>query len=115
VEDEPVLLEVSQTMLESLGYVVLTAAMPDEAIRSAEEHSGKIDLLMTDMVMPGMNGKELAERLQNTRPTLRCLFMSGYTSEAVVSQGALDEGVHYLQKPFSIQGLASKVREVLGN
>lgn len=115
VEDEPVLLEVSRTMLESLGYVVLTAAMPDEAIQRAEEHSGKIYLLMTDMVMPGMNGKELAERLQSTRPTLRRLFMSGYTSEAVVSQGALDEGVHYLQKPFSIQGLASKVREVLGN
>ncbi len=113
VEDEAAILELGQEMLEALGYRVLTAATPLEAIRKAAAHSGPIHLLITDVVMPGMNGHELSRRLVETQPGLGCLFMSGYTANVIAHRGILDEGVHFLQKPFAMQALAIKVREAL--
>ena len=113
VEDEPALLEMCQSMLGRLGYTVLSARSPDEAIRLTRSHGGEIDLLLTDVVMPGMNGRELAQRLLATNPQVRVLFMSGYNSELVAHHGVLLEGVHFLQKPFSVNALATKVREAL--
>ncbi|MHB8091882.1 MAG: PAS domain S-box protein [Syntrophales bacterium] len=113
VEDESVNLELGKIMLESFGYSVLAAGSPGEALRLAEEHAGEVDLLMTDVVMPEMNGRELAGRLQALYPGLKCLFMSGYTANVIAHNGVLDEGVHFLQKPFSRQGLAEKVRTAL--
>ncbi|MDP3479964.1 MAG: response regulator, partial [Desulfoprunum sp.] len=113
VEDEPTILEVTTMMLQFLGYTVLAASAPGEAIRLVEEFAGKIDLLTTDVVMPEMNGRDLARRLQASQPEMRCLFMSGYTANIITHQGVLDEGVNFLQKPFSQKELADKVREVL--
>jgi PAS domain S-box-containing protein len=113
VEDEPAMLNMGKGMLEKLGYTVLTAATPTEAMRLAEEHAGEIHLLMTDVVMPEMNGRDLAHRLKSLYTTLKCLFMSGYTANVIAHHGVLDPGVHFIQKPFSMQGLATKVREVL--
>ena len=115
LEDEPEILRVGETMLVNLGYRVLTATLPDEAIRLAENHSGAIDLLVTDVVMPGMNGRDLSKRLTTLIPNLKCLFMSGYTANVIAHQGVLDEGVHFIQKPFSMKELATKVRETLDN
>lgn len=113
VEDQPALLKMARTMLERLGYNVLIAATPGEALRLAREQSGSIDLLITDVVMPEMNGRELAQQLQALRPGLKSLFMSGYTANVIAHQGVLDEGVIFIQKPFSKGDLAAKVREVL--
>jgi two-component system, cell cycle sensor histidine kinase and response regulator CckA len=115
VEDEPALLEMSKLMLEMQGYKVLSAASPREAIRLSREHSGKIDLLMTDVVMPEMNGRDLAENMLTLYPDLKCLFTSGYTANVIAHRGVLEEGVHFIQKPFSRNDLAMKVREVLDN
>jgi PAS domain S-box-containing protein len=114
VEDEPMLLELAQTMLQELGYAVLAAATPGQAIRLAEEHAGEIHLLMTDVVMPEMNGRDLAKRLLSLYPNLKRLFMSGYTANVIAHHGILEEGVHFIQKPFSMKDLATKVREALG-
>jgi response regulator RpfG family c-di-GMP phosphodiesterase len=113
VEDEPSLLELNTLILESQGYRVLAAGTPGEAIRLSEEHSGKIHLLMTDVVMPEMNGRDLAKNLLALNPQLKCLFTSGYTANVIAHHGVLDEGVHFIQKPFSRKDLATKVREVL--
>jgi two-component system cell cycle sensor histidine kinase/response regulator CckA len=113
VEDEAAILRIGKVMLESLGYTVLTAQSPKEGIRLAKEHSGTIDLLFTDVVMPGMNGKEMAHRLKLVRPELKCLFMSGYTANAIAHHGVLDEGVNFIHKPFAMKDLAAKVRQVL--
>ncbi|MFH1090875.1 MAG: PAS domain S-box protein, partial [Pseudomonadota bacterium] len=113
VEDEAAILDMGQAMLERLGYTVLTAGTPGEAMRLAEEHAGEIHLLITDVVMPEMNGQDLAGRLQTIRPDLKRLFMSGYTSNVIVHRGVLDQGVCFLQKPFSMLELAQKVREAL--
>jgi PAS domain S-box-containing protein len=113
VEDEPALLELSRLMLENKGYRVLTAGLPGEAIRVAEEHSGEIHLLVTDVVMPEMNGRELAKRILSLYPNLKRLFMSGYTADVIAHHGVLDEGVSFIQKPFTGKGLTAKVREVL--
>ena len=115
LEDEPEILRVGETMLGNLGYQVLTATLPDEAIRLAEKHAGTIDLLLTDVVMPEMNGRDLSKRLTTLIPNLKCLFMSGYTANVIAHQGVLDEGVHFIQKPFSMKELATKVREALDN
>ncbi|MCX5827707.1 MAG: PAS domain S-box protein [Deltaproteobacteria bacterium] len=114
VEDEAMLLKLAQTMLEKLGYAVLIAATPGEAIRLADEHAGKIHLLMTDVVMPEMNGRDLAKRLLSLYPNLKRLFMSGYTANVIAHHGVLEEGAHFIQKPFSMKDLATKVREALG-
>jgi CheY-like chemotaxis protein len=114
VEDEAAILGLGKEMLETLGYRVLIAATPAEAIRTAETHAGTIHLLITDVVMPGMNGRELARRLGAIRQGLRCLFMSGYTANVIAHRGVLEEGVHFLQKPFAMKDLGLKVREALG-
>ncbi len=113
VEDEPQLLRLAIRSLENHGYTVLSASSPDEAIAIASRHIGSLDLLVTDVVMPGMNGRSLAEQLVATVPNLKCLFMSGYTDGAIGADGKIDEHVHFLQKPFSPDALAAKVRRVL--
>jgi two-component system, cell cycle sensor histidine kinase and response regulator CckA len=115
VEDEPKIIKMGKMMLEKLGYHVLTAETPGRAMDLAREHAGKIDLLMTDVIMPEMNGRDLAEKLQTLNPELNVLFMSGYTANAIAHHGVLDEGVHFIQKPFSRAALAEKVREAIGN
>ena len=112
VEDEDALRGLGSVVLESYGYTVLTAANGYEALRLAEGNSGKVDLLLTDVVMPGMSGCELAMALRHRRPDLRVLFLSGYTEEAVTRRGAV-AGATFLSKPFSPDALATKVRQVL--
>ncbi len=113
VDDEAGILDLMEKMLSSLGYAVLTAKTPEEAIEAAIGRPGSIDLLMTDVVMPRMNGSELARRVASIKPGLRCLFVSGYTLDFVEQQGVLTEGVHFISKPFSVALLAEKVREAL--
>jgi len=113
VEDEPAILEVVTQMLEGLGYQVIAAATPKEALRLAQEHAGRIDLLLTDVIMPEMNGRDLATALVSLYPDMGCLFMSGYTANAIAHHGVLDEQVFFIQKPFSTNDLAGKVREAL--
>ena len=113
VEDEAAILKMSRDMLTHLGYRVLTAESPVAAVSLLEEHGGEVHLLITDVVMPEMNGKELAELLNQRQPGLRCLFTSGYTGTVIASHGILEEGIDFIQKPFSIKDLADKVRTVL--
>jgi two-component system, cell cycle sensor histidine kinase and response regulator CckA len=113
VEDEPAILQMTTMMLTRLGYTVVAAATPGEAIRLALEYRGKIDLLMTDVVMPEMNGRELAGNLLSYYPDLKRLFMSGYTADIIAHHGVLDQGVHFIQKPFSMKDLRGKLREAL--
>jgi PAS domain S-box-containing protein len=113
VEDEPSILQMTTMMLTRLGYTVVAAATPGEAIRLALEYRGKIDLLMTDVVMPEMNGRELAGNLLSHFPDLKRLFMSGYTADIIAHHGVLDEGVHFIQKPFSMKDLGRTLRETL--
>lgn len=113
VEDEASLLNMTRSALENFGYRVLAAATPSQAITFAKEYDGSIELLMTDVIMPEMNGLELAKLIRASCPAIKVLFMSGYTSNVIVHHGVLDEGVDYLQKPFTMQLLANKVREVL--
>ncbi|HPI92363.1 MAG TPA: PAS domain S-box protein [Deltaproteobacteria bacterium] len=113
VEDEEAVLKLSRIMLERLGYRVLAFRDPGEAIRYAGDNEETIDLLLTDMVMPDMNGKELSERIGSVKPGMKCLYMSGYTADVIARQGILEEGVHFLPKPFSLKDMASKVRETL--
>lgn len=113
VEDEVALLNLGKAILQSLGYSVLTAGTPMAALQLVQEHAGEIDLLITDVVMPGMNGRELAERLSLLRPTMHCLYMSGYTANVIAHHGVLDTGIHFIQKPFSIDDLARTIREAL--
>ena len=113
VEDEPLILNLTTRMLQGLGYKVLAAATPNEAIRLAEAHSNEIPLLCTDVVMPEMSGLDLVKILGSSYPNIKCLYMSGYTANVITHHGVLDEGVHFIQKPFMIGGLAGKVREAL--
>ncbi len=113
VEDETAILEMTTRMLERLGYTVVAAATPGEAICLAHEYQGRIDLLMTDVVMPEMNGRELAGNLLSHYPDLKLLFMSGYTANVIAHHGVLEESVHFIQKPFSKIELGGKVREAL--
>jgi signal transduction histidine kinase len=113
VEDDLPLLKLARQNLDRLGYIVLAAGTPGEALSLTEKHSGEIHLLITDVIMPEMNGRDLAERLQSLYPRIRPIFMSGYTADVIARHGILDEGVNYLQKPFSKTDLAKTVREVL--
>ncbi len=113
VEDEASILKLTQTILEKLGYTVLAASTPGRAKVLLEEHTGHIQLLITDVVMPETNGRDLAESLKAQYPMLKVLFMSGYTASAIAHRGVLNSGVNFIQKPFSIHALAVKVREVL--
>lgn len=113
VEDELTMLDITTMMLEGLGYRVIAASTPSEAIRLAKEETGEIHLLICDVVLPEMNGRDLAKRLISLRPELSCLFMSGYAREIVAQQGILDEDVSFIPKPFSSRALAAKVRQML--
>jgi two-component system, cell cycle sensor histidine kinase and response regulator CckA len=115
VEDDGSILELGKRMLNNLGYTVLSAATPNEAISLAEEHDNAIDLLITDVIMPEMNGRELSEQLRTRYSNLKTLFMSGYTANVIAHRGVLEDGVCFMPKPFSKKDLAVKVREALGN
>lgn len=113
VEDDQGILDVARTMLDALGYGVLSAQSPGEALRLAARHEGKIDLLLTDVIMPEMNGRELARQLTAMRPGMKLLYMSGYTAEAIAQRGMLDQEVDFLQKPFRFEELSRIIRRVL--
>lgn len=113
VEDNASVREISEAMLKRLGYRVLTAGSGGEAILMAEKSGDPVNLLLTDVVMPGMNGRELAERLQKQHPEIQVLFTSGYMEDRVVRRGLMDEVMHFIGKPFSMQTLALKIRRVL--
>ena len=112
VEDEIAILKLVERLLKQMGYRVLVANSPIEAIALAENHPEKIDLLITDVIMPALNGNDLAKRLQNLFPKLRVLFMSGYTANIIVHRGVIDKDVFMIQKPFSKKELSAKIREV---
>ena len=114
VEDDEPLRTLAREILSIQGYTVLDATSPSEALRLADVHPGPIHLLLTDVVMPQMNGRQVADHLLAARPALKVLFMSGYTDAAIVQHGVLEAGTHFLQKPFTPDGLSRKVREVLG-
>ena len=113
VEDDEMIRKLVQKVLKANGYAVLVAASGRDAERVAEQHEGPIDLLMTDVVMPGLSGREVARRLSAARTGIRVLYLSGYTDDAIVHHGVLDPGVAFLQKPFTPAVLGRKVREVL--
>jgi PAS domain S-box-containing protein len=113
VEDEDSILKIIKRVLEKFGYTVLFSSSPVEAMKLAEKHADEINLLITDVIMPEMNGRDLAERLQSLCPNLKTLFMSGYTADIIENRGVLESGVSFIAKPFSNQELAVKVREVL--
>ncbi len=113
VEDDDAILNLSKMILESLGYTVVAARTPVNAVHLAEEHPGDLHLLITDVVMPEMNGRELAEQLRAVRPNLKCLYMSGYTADVIAHRGLLDEGVNFIQKPFGCDDFALRIRQVL--
>ena len=113
VEDEPAVRSLAQHVLEINGYKVLAAMDGEEAVRIAESHEGPINLLISDVVLPHLGGRSLAERLLTLRPQLKILFLSGYTNEAIVRYGVLDSDFAFLQKPFTTSALAQKIRDVL--
>ena len=113
VEDDLAILSSTQKILNRLGYTVLTASTPSEAIRLAEARAEGIHLLITDVVMPDMNGLDLSKRLLSRNPKLKCLFMSGHTAGVIADHGVLNEGVRFVQKPFTTKDLASKIRKTL--
>ncbi len=113
VEDEAKVRSLARIMLESEGYTVLEAPGSTEALRMASQHKGAIHMLLTDVVMPVMSGRELAERLAKMHPQMKILYMSGYTDDTVLRHGVLESGVAFLQKPFAPEVLVRKVREVL--
>jgi len=113
VEDAAAVRSVIHEALVRQGYAVLDAPNGGEALRVAESHAGPIHLLLTDVVMPGLSGRQLSDQLTRIRPETRVLYTSGYTDDAVVRHGVLESGIAYLQKPFTVEGLARKVREVL--
>lgn len=112
-EDEDVVLSMGVEILEGLGYTVLAADSPAAALRLAGEHDGHIDLLITDVIMPGMNGRELAERMQALRPAIKILYISGYPADFISDRAVLADGVHFLQKPFSLRSLALQAHAAL--
>jgi DNA-binding response OmpR family regulator len=113
VEDEESVRELVRVTLSSRGYKVLEAENGEAGLQIAEKTSDRIDILVTDVMMPGIGGRELAKRLTAARPGLCVLYLSGYTEDAVVTPGALVPGTAFLQKPFTLQSLTKKVREVL--
>ena len=113
MEDDPQLRQLSSSVLAHCGYKVLTASGPEEGLAICKENHRDIRLLVTDVVMPRMNGRQLAELIQKVCPNVRVLYISGYTSNAIVHYGVLDPGLWFLPKPFTLSALMAKVREVL--
>ncbi|MCL4510740.1 MAG: ATP-binding protein, partial [Bacteroidetes bacterium] len=113
VEDQADLLELAKNSLEEYGYKVLTAWTPGEAILLCGEYTEEIDLLLTDVIMPVMNGKELKKRIDKLKPGIKTIFMSGYTANVIAHRGILEEGIEFIQKPFTPRALAKKVHDVL--
>ena len=113
VEDEPAILKMTTMMLELEGYAVIPAETPGKAIQLAREHPGNIDLLLSDVVMPEMNGRDLARNILSLYPDIKRLFMSGYTADVIAHQGVLDEGVNFIQKPFSKDEIVTRIRKIL--
>lgn len=111
-DDEPILRMIGK-ILENLGYTVLTANSPADAVKIARGRTERIDLLLSDIIMPGMNGRDLAERIVAVHPQIKCLFMSGYAANIIESQGGLQDGIRLIQKPFSVRRLAAEVRNTL--
>jgi len=114
VEDEASVRQLVREILESKGYRVLEAENGPAGLIASSHYKEKIDLIITDVVMPGMSGRELAQHVLESRPEIKVLYLSGYTEEAIVNEGSLDSGKAFLQKPFTLQNLSRKVREVLG-
>jgi len=112
-EDEAALRQVANRILSTAGYTVLTAANGEEALVASANHKGRIHLLLTDVVMPKMGGRELAERLATSRPDMIAVFMSGYAGNVLHSQGGIDEGTHFISKPFTASELTKRVRDIL--
>jgi two-component system, cell cycle sensor histidine kinase and response regulator CckA len=115
VEDEPQVLDLARKGLERRGYKVLTAGSPADAIAICREHAGEIHVVVSDVVMPSMNGRDLNARLCEIRPNLRTVFMSGYTANIIADRGLMEDGILFLQKPFTLDALALKVREALAS
>ncbi len=113
VEDEEQVRTVAATILRRKGYTVLEASNGEEGLRVAADCSSEIHLLLTDVIMPRMNGRVLAQELASPRPETKVLFISGYTDDAIIHHGVLEAGVFFLHKPFSPEELLRKVREVL--
>jgi CheY-like chemotaxis protein len=114
VEDEESVRQLVRDTLESKGYQVVEAENGESGLKASVGHQGKIDLVITDVVMPGMGGREMVEQLAKTRPETKVLYLSGYTEDAIISEGTIESGTAFLQKPFTLQNLSRKVREVLG-
>jgi len=114
VDDAPMVGRFAQRALERLGYTVITCQSGEEALRRERAHEGPIDLLVTDIVMRGMNGRELAEELRRRRPGLQVLYSSGYTEDVIVKHGVIKQGIHFVGKPYTLEQLAAAVRGALG-
>jgi CheY-like chemotaxis protein len=114
VEDEESVRQLVRDTLTAKGYRVLEAEHGEAGVAAAAGHRGKIDLVITDVVMPGMGGREMVKALAQTRPNTKVLYLSGYTEDAIVNDGSIEKGTAFLQKPFTLQNLSRKVREVLG-
>jgi len=115
VEDEPALLRLGKRLLERIGVEVLAAESPEAAIRLSEASGDVIHLLITDVVMPGMNGRELSEIIRGHRPDIECLFMSGYSADVIATRGIIERDVHFLEKPFSASELAGAITDALAD
>jgi CheY-like chemotaxis protein len=113
VEDEISILKLTERILQNLGFTTLTAENPSKALSLVKDRTAEINLLMTDVVMPEMNGKELSDQLREIYPGLRTLFMSGYTTDVIADRGVLDKNVNFIQKPFSKKDLATKIHGIL--
>jgi two-component system, cell cycle sensor histidine kinase and response regulator CckA len=115
VEDERGVRELTREYLEMSGYTVLEATNGEAALRQAQDHTGPIHALITDVVMPGLSGRELSEQITKIRPQIKVLYMSGYTDQSAFRNGILEKGAELLQKPFGMSTLASKLRDILAN
>ncbi len=113
VEDESSLRKYIVEVLQPLGYNLIRAANGSEALDLCENYEGEIDLLLTDVIMPGINGRQLADKLVHNRPEMKVIFMSGYTSDAIARHGVLEDGVNFMQKPVTSSMIANKIRNVL--
>ncbi|MEE9910621.1 MAG: PAS domain S-box protein [Deltaproteobacteria bacterium] len=115
VEDDAMVLQITRGILESIGYTVMTTQHPQDAIAHCQNPASRIDLVISDVVMPGMSGKELRKKMLEIRPDIKVIFMSGYTADIIAQHGILEEGVQFIQKPFTVKSLASKVAEVMAS